>query len=186
MLTEETMDETAHKTLLMLGDSLAEWGDWPALLPELAVINRGRAGELTEELSARLFFELDQLPEPDCILLVSGTNNMLQGNIYFPAVFQTMLPRLAALCPQSLIAVNSLMPMRLPELAQESITAVNRELRQAAEAHGCRFLDMTGPFHEHCLPVTKPCFLNDGVHLSTLGYQVWAREISKVVRSSPL
>ena len=35
---------THKKSLLMLGDSLVEWGDWDALLPDLAVISRGRAG----------------------------------------------------------------------------------------------------------------------------------------------
>lgn len=170
--------------LLLLGDSLAEWGDWSALLPpELVAINRGRAGELTEELSARLFFELDQLPEPDFILLVSGTNNLLSGNLHFTAIFQTMLPRLAAFCPKSRIIVNAIMPMRLAELPQDSITTVNHELCQIAAEHGCHFLDMTKPFYEYCLPVTRPCFLNDGVHLSTLGYQIWAREISRLCLS---
>jgi hypothetical protein len=49
-------------TVLMLGDSLVEWGDWPSLLPEVAVINRGIAGEMTEELSARLMDEIDACP----------------------------------------------------------------------------------------------------------------------------
>ena len=37
-------------TLLMLGDSLVEWGDWQRFLPGVAVVNRGFAGEMTGEL----------------------------------------------------------------------------------------------------------------------------------------
>ncbi len=170
---------TEKKTLLMLGDSLVEWGDWDTLLPELHVINRGKAGELCEGLSARLFDELEQAPEPDFILLMSGTNNLLFGSPHFTAMFQTMLPRLRLFCGTSTVFVCSILPMTAPGLSKESLAAINQELRDAAEASGCRFLDMTAPFAEQCLPITKPCFLSDGVHLSTLGYQIWAKEIRR-------
>ena len=176
---------TAHttKTLLMLGDSLVEWGDWANLLPDFQVINRGIAGEYTEELSARLVSEIDAVvdagEEPEYILIMTGTNNLLMGTPYFPVILGSMLPRLIDLCPQSSITLNSIMPMQLRGLTQESITAANNELREVARQSGCHFLDTTAPFHEQCLPVTMPGFLNDGVHLSTRGYQVWAGAIKK-------
>ena len=167
----------------MLGDSIVEWGDWETLLPEYPVINRGIAGEHTEELSARLVSEIDAVvdadKEPGYILLMTGTNNLLMGSPYFPVILGSMLPRLVDLCPQSSITLNSIMPMQVHGLTHESITAANSELRAVAEQNGCHFLDMTVPFSEQCLPVTKPGFLNDGVHLSTRGYQVWAGAIKK-------
>ncbi|MCW5204774.1 hypothetical protein VU02_02445, partial [Desulfobulbus sp. N2] len=140
-------------------------------------------GEHTEELSARLVNEIDAVldagTEPDYILLMTGTNNLLMGSPYFPVILGSMLPRLTDLCPNSSITLNSLMPMQIRGLAQESITTANNELRDTAKRSGCRFLDMTAPFTEQCLPVTKPCFFNDGVHLATRGYQVWAGAIKK-------
>ena len=165
------------KTLLMLGDSLVEWGDWQTLLPGLTVINRGHAGEHVEDLAARLTPEVLAAPEPDHILIMSGTNNLLMGSLFFPAIFTSMLPRLAELRPGAEITVNSIMPMSLPGLPPETIEQANRELADAARAGNCSFLDLTIPFTEQCLPITRPCFLADGVHLSNLGYQVWAREI---------
>ena len=89
----------------MLGDSLIEWGDWANLLPDFQVINRGIAGEYTEELSARLVSEIDAVvdagEEPEYILIMTGTNNLLTGNPYFPVILGSMLPRLIDLCPQS-------------------------------------------------------------------------------------
>lgn len=167
----------------MLGDSLVEWGDWESLLPDIQVINRGIAGEHTEELSARLVSEmnavLDAGTEPDYILLMTGTNNLLMGSPYFPVILGSMLPRLVDLCPNSSITLNSLMPMQRQTLAQEAITTANNQLLAVAKQSNCHFLDMTGPFTEQCLPVTKPCFFSDGVHLSTRGYQVWAGAIKK-------
>ena len=174
-------------TLLMLGDSLVEWGDWEALLPEIEVINRGIAGEHTEELSARLVNEIDRVlavrSEPEYILIMTGTNNLLMGNLYFPVILQSMLPRLIDICPRSNITLNAIMPMQISMqisgLIVESITAVNKELFDIANQNGCHFLDMTVPFTEQCLPVTKPCFLNDGIHLATRGYHIWAESIKR-------
>lgn len=165
----------------MLGDSLVEWGDWPDLLPAVQVINRGIAGEDVEGLSARLAEETD-IPAPEHILIMSGTNNLLMGNTFFPSIFRSMLPRLAALCPESEITVNSLMPMALPGLP-DLVAEANKTLKKISIDSGCRFLDMTGPYTEQCLPITRPCFLADGVHLSTLGYQIWAGEIASHIKS---
>jgi lysophospholipase L1-like esterase len=166
------------KTLLMLGDSLVEWGDWQKLLPDIQVINRGIAGEHVEDLAARLTAELDTTPEPDHILIMAGTNNLLMGNRFFPAIFKSMLPRLSLLCPDTDITLNSIMPMSLPGFSLQT-QEINKELEVVAGQSDCLFLNMTIPFTEQCLPITKPCFLTDGVHLSTLGYQVWANEIRR-------
>ena len=174
----------AHcKSLLMLGDSLVEWGDWDVLLPRFRVNARGTAGEFLEDLAVRLASELEADACYDFILVMSGTNNLLAGDRFFPAILQSMLPRIAAMCPQSEVVLNSLMPMNLPGLPVDDVSAVNGELKKIAENSGCLFLDMEKPFQEQCLPITRPGFLQDGVHLSTHGYQVWASAISRCLVS---
>jgi len=170
------------QTLLMLGDSLVEWGDWQELLPTIQVINRGFAGEFVEELAARLNTEIETAPDPDHILIMAGTNNLLMGNRFFPAIFRSMLPRLSSLCPDSGITLNSIMPMSVAGLS-EVIAETNQELRVIADQSDCLFLDMVPAYTEKCLPITRPCFMADGVHLSTLGYQVWADEIKRHLES---
>lgn len=164
------------KTILMLGDSLVEWGDWQELLPEYHIVNRGMAGESIEGLAARLVQELNDAPEPDAILLQSGTNNLLLGYPHFPAVYTGMLPTIRAFIPDTPIIISSLMPM--PVVPEHELADVNDQLRDLTEETDlCWFLDMVPPFMEKCLPITQPGFLNDQVHLSTRGYQVWAAEI---------
>jgi lysophospholipase L1-like esterase len=167
--------------LLMLGDSLVEWGDWEKHLPGVAIINRGIAGEMTEELSARLMDEIEECPHPDAVLVQSGTNNLLMGYMFFPAIFTTMMQRLRICYPHIPLILCSLTPM--PIVATQDIEQVNRELTQvAANTENCFFLDLVGPFHEQCLPITQPGFLADQVHLSTRGYQVWAGAISRCLQ----
>ncbi len=166
------------KQVLMLGDSLVEWGDWEVLLPEVAVINRGRAGEFLAELSYRLDDELEASPEQDAILLQSGTNDMLSGDAGFPVIYTTMLPRLRMMTEDCPIILCSLAPM--PIIPVPRLRAVNQQLQDlAAGIEHCHFLDLVGPFTEQCLPITHPGFLNDQVHFSTRGYQVWAGEIRR-------
>ncbi len=165
-------------TVLMLGDSLVEWGDWQTLLPNFQVINRGLAGETTEDLAGRLIDELNRQDEPDALLLQSGTNNLLMGNPHFPAIFSSLVPTIRALYPHAPILLSSLMPM--PVVTEHLLDKVNRELLEVAEdTDNCYFMDIVPPFIEQCLPITHPGFLADQVHLSTRGYQVWAAEIDR-------
>ncbi len=170
------------KTLLMLGDSLVEWGQWEDLLPEITVLNRGIAGETTEELAGRFIQEITSLQQPDALLIQSGTNSLLLGNPYFPAIFQSMVPAIREFYPTCPIIINSLMPM--PIVPVEELKEVNDQLKQIATmVSNCHYLDTVGPFNEKCLPITHPGFLTDKVHLSTRGYQVWAAAIATCLAS---
>ncbi len=171
------MSSLQRLCLLFLGDSLVEWGDWDELLPGYTVVNRGRAGERVEELAARIPAEVRTAPAPDRILIMSGTNNLLSGDHFFPLVLKTMLPRLQALCPAVPVTVHSMTPMRLDWLDNKRIEEANHRLRQIATAAGCRFLDLAAPFTSHCQPGTASCFLDDSIHLSSRGYAIWADAI---------
>ena len=167
--------------LLMLGDSLVEWGDWERFLPGVAVINRGIAGEMTGELAVRLGEEIEACPDPDAVLIETGANNILFGDQFFPFILQSMTPRLRQAYPDRPIIICSLMPM--PIVPATELAQVNQRLAEvAATIDNCHFLDTVKPFHERCLPITHPGFLNDQVHLSTRGYQVWAGEIDRCLR----
>jgi len=165
------------RTLLLLGDSLIEYGDWNELLPEYLTVNRGMAGETTGELSARLGWEVERVADPHHILIMSGTNNLLMGDQSFPAVFVTMLPRLKQLEPEAGITVISLAPMSLPWIPANTLESVNSVLKETAYQAGCLFLELSSSFHLYCRPVGKPCFLTDGVHFSPHGYNVLATAV---------
>jgi len=167
------------ETVLLLGDSLIEWGDWEMLLPDFRTINLGRAGETVGELAGRLGLELERVDEPDWLVLLSGTNDLLMGDSSFPAVFETMLPRLRLLCPETVIIVAGLAPMQMVSAAVE---AANVRLKEISQGSDCRFLDLAAHFHLYCRPVGNPCFLMDGVHFSPHGYRVMATAIDGVLK----
>ena len=165
------------KTILLLGDSLIEYGDWSELLPGYRTMNRGVAGETVGELAGRLGREVDMDEDPDEIVILSGTNNMLMGDEGFPVIFETMLALLRQLCPESGVTVIGLPPVTLPWLEQTRLARVNTVLAETVQAAGCAFLDLDPAFDLQCRPVGNPCFLMDGVHFSPHGYRVLAGAI---------
>ena len=165
------------ESILLLGDSLIEYGDWSALLPGYRTVNRGLAGETAGELAGRLARELDQEEDPERIIIFSGTNDLLLGDTSFPQVFVTMLPLLCHLCPETGVTVLGLAPMTLLGPVPAALAQANRALAAITRAAGCSFLDPGPEFALHCRPVGNPCFLMDGVHLSPHGYAVLARII---------
>jgi lysophospholipase L1-like esterase len=95
-----------------------------------------------------------------------------------------MLPRLIELCEQRIpVIVNAILPM--PLISPQTLETINRQLESAALSADCLFLDPGDSFTKLCLPITKPCFLNDGVHLSTRGYSTWAAAISSCIKKLP-
>jgi len=169
------------ETLLLLGDSLIEWGDWDSLLPGYRTVNRGIAGETAGGLAGRLGYELEEMDEPDRIILLSGTNDLLMGDHSFPAVFETMLPRLCLLCPGTEIIVVGLAPM---SMVIDAVVRMNERLEQTVLKAGCRFLDLLPAFDLYCRPVGNPCFLMDGVHFSPHGYRVLAGAIENMLKTA--
>jgi lysophospholipase L1-like esterase len=166
-------------TLLLLGDSLIEYGDWQRLLPEYIVSNRGIAGETAGELAGRLAGEVDLETDPDLVFILSGTNDLLMGDTFFSAVFTTMLPLLRHLCPDAVITVIGLAPVTVPGISRELLARVNSSLAETAENAGCGYLDLLPVFDLYCRPVGNPCFLADGVHFTPHGYGVLAGAIRK-------
>jgi len=167
------------ETVLLLGDSLIEYGDWELLLPGYRTINRGFAGETAGGLAGRLGNEVNNM-ESDLIVILSGTNDLLMGDHSFPAVFETMLPRLRYLCPDAGVIVIGLAPI---PIVLDSARKMNSRLKKAASAAGCRFLDLFGPFAMQCRPVGNPCFLVDGVHFSPHGYRVLAASLADALKT---
>ena len=170
------------ETVLMLGDSLIEWGDWDTLLPDYRTINRGYAGETVVGLAGRLADEIEKGDNPSRVIIMSGTNDLLMGDQSFTAVFETMLPRLKQLCQGADVLVIGLAPM---QMIQDSVEVVNSRLEEIVLQSGCRFLDIVEPFHLHCRPVGNPCFFMDGVHFSPHGYRVLANAISEALKQRP-
>ena len=75
--------------------------------------------------------------------------------------------------------VQSLLPVEYPWITNDLVRGVNRTLADIAEEHGARYLDVCGAFTATSGAVLPGLLSDDGVHLSTKGYGVWALEVER-------
>lgn len=159
-------------TLLMLGDSLVDYGNWRSLMPQYKVISQGRPGERTKELLWRLP-SCSGHKSVDAILIMTGTNDLFSGPSDFTKEIPTIAASLQGSYSGAIILINSLLPIKVPGF-QETIRKVNRDLQGIASAAGAFYFDLYTPFEK----AREPVFDFDGVHLSTPGYILWAHLLS--------
>ncbi len=161
-----------RSTILMLGDSLVDYGNWRKLLPQYTVISRGMPGERAEGLLWRLPSCMDFSPV-DAISLMTGTNNLFTGPANFTGTIRTIAQNLQQNYPDAPLMINSLVPFQIPGF-QEIIRTINNELDSLASETGACYLDLYAPFEK----AREPMFEFDGVHFSPHGYHLWADLLS--------
>jgi lysophospholipase L1-like esterase len=161
-------------TVVFIGDSLTEGGDWAGWFPELNAINLGVGGSTTEDVLARL----DEVvaAAPDEIVLLIGTNDLGMRRSVESMVrnIQSILVDLRRDLPGSRMLVQSIMP-RGREFA-DRIRDANIHLRQFSATVHAQFLDLwpTMALEDGEL---NPAFSDDRLHLNASGYEAWLSEL---------
>jgi lysophospholipase L1-like esterase len=163
--------------LLFIGDSLIEFYDWQSAFPAHRIENLGRAGETVEELLARAPQVTASRPAPDGLLVMSGTNNLAGEDYGFLPGYEKVLGHFGAAFPATRIAVNSLLPLRLPWLSSSAVPRLNEGLAALAARKGSLFIDAYSTFLAADRPLDALLF-EDGVHLRPAAYRLWAKVIA--------
>ena len=162
------------ETILFLGDSLIEGGDWDAWFPDANVINAGRGGDTTDDVLERL----DEVTgaSPDEIVVLIGTNDLgtRQTVEHLVRNIETICVELRRTLPGSRLLVQSVLP-RGREFAHR-IQEANIHLRQFASTVRAQFLDLW-PAMALDDGELNPAYSNDRLHLNAAGYAAWLGEL---------
>ena len=168
--------------LLFIGDSLIEFFDWQERFPKNSVYNMGVAGETVEGLYSRLQVLYTQLDTPDAIFIMSGINNLAMGHKKFITTYHKIVRGLKKQYKSPKIPkifVQSLLPVLFPWISNEEIKGVNLQLKKMADAEKVGYLDIYSLFLDPEGRTIADYLLEDGVHVSQKGYNVWSNEIVK-------
>ena len=176
--------------IVMLGNSLTEnGGDWSKLLKTEHVRNRGISGDVAMGIYKRLDAILQG--KPRAIFLLVGTNDV-SHNLTPRQVFErcvAVIEKIRTDAPGVRLYVQSLLPFndlygrwKLLEGKLDHIPAINSLLSAYCEKHAITFINLFPKFVRHGTNELRKELTSDGLHLTPLGYKIWAFELCKYIQ----
>jgi N-acetylglucosamine-6-sulfatase len=163
-----------EETIVFLGDSITQNGDWASWFPDVNVVNLGLGGDTTDDVMQRLDAVVDA--RPDAIVLLIGTNDLgtRRSVEHLVRNIQLMLVQLRRELPGTRMLVQSILP-RAREFA-DRVQEANIHLRQFAATVHAQYLDLWPAFAEPDGEI-KPAYSDDRLHLTPAGYEAWLNEL---------
>jgi lysophospholipase L1-like esterase len=172
------------KHLVFIGDSLTEWFDWQRRFPGYTVTNLGISGEPVEGLLARRERIRSQLHDPDIIFLMTGINNLAMEQFFITDSYREIVRNLTTWYKKATIVVQSILPVDFAWVSNNVIKNTNKHLAEIAREHNVEYLDIYSLFVDSKGNPKSGYLQDDGVHLSSKGYEVWADEVEKFLKKN--
>ncbi|MFD0764308.1 GDSL-type esterase/lipase family protein [Mucilaginibacter lutimaris] len=172
--------------IIFLGNSITEMGNWPKLLNDTNVLNRGIGGDITYGVLKRIDDVIARQPKKLFILLgINDIGKDIPDSVIAYNYFK-IIKRVKAGSPGTKIYVESILPLN-PTLKgfpqhydkAEHIPRVNAMLKAQAASLGYTYINL------------QPLFLNkqnrldakytlEGLHLKPEAYVVWVDYLKKM------
>ncbi|OGW50114.1 MAG: hypothetical protein A2078_00285 [Nitrospirae bacterium GWC2_57_9] len=165
------------KQLVFIGDSLTEWLDWQRRFPDHQVTNLGISGETVEGLLNRRERIRSMITRPDVIFLMTGINNIANEQYEILPSYREIVRNLTTWYKKTTLVIQSILPVDLTWIDNNIIRGTNRKLEQLAREYNSEYLDIYRLFIGPEGNPKSGYLQDDGVHLSSKGYKVWADEV---------
>ena len=175
------MGSVNRKNIIFFGHSLIEFHDWQKRFPRHHVVNLGIAGETAEGLLARTGEMVNIYPSADLVFIMTGTNNIAMEDYDFLDSYRDIIRILSSAYPGARIYIHSVLPVIFEWISNESIKKVNQMIRALAEETEANYVDLYPAFVDDQGEPIAEYLLDDGVHLSGSGYEVWCRMLDEII-----
>ena len=165
--------------VVMLGDSITEGADWPALFPGVRIHNEGIGGDDTDGVLRRLALVTDG--RPGKVFVMIGTNDIGKGVHSADEIVHniaTIVDRIRADSPTTEIYLQSVLP-RLRRRA-EQVDGVNRGIEALAQDRGATWIDLW-PIFEQGDGAMDLSLAPDALHPNAEGNRRWAEYLGRFV-----
>jgi lysophospholipase L1-like esterase len=167
------------KNLVFIGDSLTEWYNWQIRFPKYCTTNLGISGEPVESLLDRRDRIRASIDDPDFIFIMTGINNIVMEQYDIAGSYHEIVRNLSTWYKKSIVVIQSILPVALESISNNIIRDINRHLEQIAREFSAEYLDVYSLFIDSNGNPKYEYFQDDGVHLTSEGYDVWASEVER-------
>jgi lysophospholipase L1-like esterase len=168
----------ARGRIVMLGDSITEFGMWSEWFPEAPMANRGIGGERSGDVLARLHTAIDH---PRAVFLLVGTNDLAAAipEQETAANVAAIVSTISRVSPGTPVYVQSVMPRGL--IFRDEVHSLNERYREIAEAADtARYVDLW-PALATPEGALNPELTNDSLHLNGAGYRAWVDVLRPII-----
>jgi lysophospholipase L1-like esterase len=172
----------ARPDVVMLGDSLTEFGIWSEMLEDFSVVNRGISGDHSAGVLRRLPEVLGR--KPGVICLEIGTNDLFKGVPTEHVIENVRAIAAAAVQAGSLVILQSV-PFVVAGYRpnfNEAVKRLNAGLRDLTNGAQVRFFDLNTILADG--EVLDPRNSYDGLHLNGRGYLIWTAALAPLLRDT--
>jgi lysophospholipase L1-like esterase len=172
----------AGPDVVMLGDSLTEFGIWAELLEGFSVVNRGISGDDSAGVLRRLPEVLGRKPRVICLLI--GTNDLHSGIPPERVIENVRAIATVAAQAGSLVILQSVPFVVAGYRADinEAVRRLNAGLRDLSNGAQIRFFDLNAILADG--EVLDPRDSFDGLHLNGRGYLLWTAALAPQLRDA--
>ncbi len=170
------------KRLMFIGDSLTEFYDWERRFPQHEVLNLGISGERAEELFDRLPRVISKVKEADFIFMMTGINNIAMEDFDILGACRGIISMMTSNYKNTVVVVQSVLPVYLYWIDNRLIKSINMSLKEIADKYKAEYLDIYSHFIVRDDKANRLLLLEDGVHISDKGYEVWSQAVEEYLR----
>lgn len=167
-------------SIVFVGNSLTDGGEWYELLHNPRIINRGIGGDDSEGLLCRIENLVSN--KPAAIFISEGFNDIAYGTSLekYIANMEAVIRKVKAQSPATKIFVQSILPTNT--FHNKSVPSWNQALKDLSRLENVTYLDNHSQFVDSKGGLKKD-FTFDGVHLTGDGYILWAWLLKPYLKS---
>lgn len=170
---------TGKKSIVFLGNSITEAGDFSDILPGKRLFNRGISGDISFGVLARM----DKIlaGKPARIFLLIGVNDLKRGvpNDLIVRNYKRIVAKVKQQSPGTKLYLQSVLPVNDSLLIEpfkmvktEDIKYLNRALQEIARENKVFYVDLWEVLADEQGQLKK-AFTPDGIHLKPFAYIDW-------------
>ncbi|MGG3235890.1 GDSL-type esterase/lipase family protein [Priestia flexa] len=180
-----------REDIVIIGDSLVDYAEWNELIPDSRIKNRGIAGDTSEGVLNRIS-NISQ-SKPKIVLVSVGINDLQRGIKTNDVIkkYELIISNIKVNSPQTEIIFTSVLPVNLNNYKEnfpdydgaeinKNVIVLNKDLQSLASRENAKYIDLYSE-----LTVSdelKENFTHDGLHLNSDAYEIWTKEINKLIK----
>ncbi len=181
ILKEKKQGQTTGDAVYFVGDSLTYRHLWQADFPQNDIVNKGVNADQTSHVLKRL----DEITNthPNKIFIMIGINDLMKRKRGKEVLdnYEAIIKKITNSSPNTTIYVQSLLPIRRNvELKNKDIIEFNKKLKILTMKYQVNYVDIHSLLMEEGKLAER--YTNDGLHLTSSGYQIWINAISPYIK----